>query len=87
MLLLDNNRFQRTFKNLGCAGTGTFGKVYKARHRFEPGDLFYAIKVIRTNLDGLADIHEIGLVHRDIKPENLLFDNDVLKIVDFGLSN
>ena len=38
-----------------------------------------------TNLITL--VHAQGIVHRDIKPDNLLLDaNDVLKIVDFGVS-
>ncbi|KAK3905843.1 kinase-like domain-containing protein, partial [Staphylotrichum tortipilum] len=36
---------------------------------------------------GIEYLHSQGVVHRDIKPENLLLtDDDVLKIVDFGVS-
>ena len=37
---------------------------------------------------GLEAIHKKRIVHRDIKPENLLLkENNVLTIIDFGLSN
>ncbi|XBW35393.1 hypothetical protein QEN19_000959 [Hanseniaspora menglaensis] len=36
-------------------------------------------------LEGLAYLHQSGVVHRDIKPENILLDrNGVVKYVDFG---
>ncbi|KAK9333514.1 hypothetical protein V1520DRAFT_331982 [Lipomyces starkeyi] len=36
-------------------------------------------------LEGLAYLHEAGIVHRDIKPENILLDHlGVIKFVDFG---
>ncbi|KAK9463365.1 uncharacterized protein V1516DRAFT_15999 [Lipomyces oligophaga] len=36
-------------------------------------------------LEGLAYLHESGIVHRDIKPENILLDHmGVIKFVDFG---
>ena len=39
-------------------------------------------------INGLEHIHSLGIVHRDLKPENLLlFEDDILKIIDFGLSN
>lgn len=36
-------------------------------------------------LEGLAYLHQSGIVHRDIKPENILLDfNGIIKYVDFG---
>ena len=39
-------------------------------------------------INGLEYIHKNNIVHRDLKPENLLLSKkDLLKIIDFGLSN
>ena len=66
----------------------------------EKGELFnYIVKKQRLNdkessyfyyqlIKGLQYIHSKKIVHRDLKPENLLLDkNNILKIIDFGLSN
>ena len=39
-------------------------------------------------VNGLEYIHMNNIIHRDLKPENLLLTkNNILKIIDFGLSN
>eukprot|EP00760_Papus_ankaliazontas_P023562 PhM_4_TR2067/c4_g1_i2/m.99909 len=47
-----------------------------------------ARKFFQQLVVGLYYCHKQGVAHRDLKPENLLLsDKDVLKIMDFGLSN
>jgi serine/threonine protein kinase len=41
---------------------------------------------LKSILCGLDFLHSKGIVHRDIKPENILFQNDIIKIGDFGFS-
>jgi serine/threonine protein kinase len=36
--------------------------------------------------EGLAAIHEAGLVHRDLKPSNVLLAQDGPRVIDFGIS-
>merc|ERR1719237_666054 len=44
-----------------------------------------AARASRHLLQGLREIHSVGIIHRDIKLENLLMTtNGVLKITDFG---
>ena len=39
-------------------------------------------------ISGIETIHSKRIVHRDIKPENILIkENNILSIIDFGLSN
>jgi serine/threonine protein kinase len=37
-------------------------------------------------LKGLVALHGQGIIHRDLKPENILFDEDKVKLTDFGIS-
>ena len=43
-------------------------------------------RIIIPLSDALAYAHENGTVHRDIKPSNIMFEGDVPKILDFGIS-
>ncbi|CAK61473.1 unnamed protein product (macronuclear) [Paramecium tetraurelia] len=38
-------------------------------------------------IEAIEYLHSIKVAHRDLKPENLLLEKDILKVVDFGLSN
>ena len=37
-------------------------------------------------MEAVKAIHSAGLVHRDLKPENVVFGEDGVKVVDFGIS-
>ena len=42
-------------------------------------------KLVLPLTNGLADIHEAGLLHRDIKPSNIIIKNDSTPVlIDFG---
>jgi serine/threonine protein kinase len=36
--------------------------------------------------EGLAAIHEVGLVHRDLKPSNVILAENGPRIIDFGIA-
>ncbi len=50
-------------------------------------DIARGVQIMIEVCKGLAVAHRADVVHRDIKPANILIDdNDVVKIVDFGLA-
>ena len=67
-----------------CENGELFNRIVEKRYLTEDeASLFYY-----QLINGLEYIHKNNIVHRDLKPENLLLaKNDLLKIIDFGLSN
>lgn len=64
-----------------CGGGSLANLLEHGRIEDETVIQVYALQM----LNGLAYLHESGVIHRDIKPENILLDtNGVIKYVDFG---
>ena len=67
-----------------CHKGELFNYIVKKRKLDENESAYYYFQLI----NGLEYIHSKKIVHRDLKPENLLiFKKNILKIIDFGLSN
>ena len=44
------------------------------------------INVISGILDGLEHLHKRSIIHRDLKPANILFQGNIPRLADFGIS-
>jgi hypothetical protein len=54
----------------------------------QPLDWVRAARYVAGVAEGLAEVHEKGILHRDIKPDNILLDpdRDAAVLTDFGLA-
>ena len=67
-----------------CEKGELFNHIEKETHLSNDEAACYFYQLI----NGLEYIHQKGIVHRDLKLENILLNkNNILKIIDFGLSN
>ena len=67
-----------------CENGELFNRIVEKQHLNEDESALFYYQLIC----GLEYIHKNKIAHRDLKPENLLLSkNDILKIIDFGLSN
>ena len=67
-----------------CENGELFHYIVEKQRLSEEESSFFFYQLI----NGLEYIHSENIVHRDLKPENLLLGKyNILKIIDFGLSN
>ena len=59
-------------------------KDYCDKKKFIPMDKIKSY--VKQAVNGLANMHKVGIAHRDLKPENILMKGEEIKICDLGSS-
>ena len=78
----DSKRFYIIMEH--CENGELFDRIVEKKRLSEEESAIFYYQLI----NGLEYIHKKNIIHRDLKPENLLLSkDDILKIIDFGLSN
>ncbi len=45
-----------------------------------------ALPVMRQVLSAVAEAHRSKIIHRDLKPENIVLEDEIVKVLDFGVA-
>lgn len=81
MYFQNGDILQNKYRLEQLIGRGGFAEVYRVTHLQLSAPR--AVKALRQDAPGLAQLHEKDIVHRDLKPNNILFD---AKVADLGLA-
>jgi eukaryotic-like serine/threonine-protein kinase len=52
-----------------------------------PFPLFTVFRLLAGAAEGIANVHQVGLIHRDLKPGNVLLAADGPRVIDFGIAH
>ena len=66
-----------------CAGGSLADRMAAAGGRIAPDEL---VPIVADVSEGLAAVHQAGLLHRDVKPHNVLIADGRAKLGDLGLA-